>query len=153
MLCELRTGLLSPKNFYELYIMVADEMRHLEAYFYDEFKRGRRMVELYELVQHAGNIVPRLFLLITVGCCPIHEHIDSSFPLHAHHAPSPLFLPLPLERFALTDRFGSVGSSVYVRSKEAPARDILKDLVEMCRGVQARPAPERRPAAPQRGRS
>jgi len=29
----------------------------------------------------------------------------------------------------------SVGS-VYVRSKEAPARDILKDLVEMCRGVQ-----------------
>ena len=30
MLCELRTGLLSPKNFYELYIMVADEMRHLE---------------------------------------------------------------------------------------------------------------------------
>jgi hypothetical protein len=51
------------------------------------------MVELYELVQHAGNIVPRLFLLITVG-------------------------------------------SVYIRSKEAPARDILKDLVEMCRGVQ-----------------
>eukprot|EP00286_Rhodomonas_abbreviata_P012555 CAMPEP_0181320120 /NCGR_PEP_ID=MMETSP1101-20121128/17947_1 /TAXON_ID=46948 /ORGANISM="Rhodomonas abbreviata, Strain Caron Lab Isolate" /LENGTH=783 /DNA_ID=CAMNT_0023427789 /DNA_START=132 /DNA_END=2483 /DNA_ORIENTATION=- len=93
MLCELRTGLLSPKNFYELYIMVADEMRHLEQYFFDEFKRGRRMVELYELVQHAGNIVPRLFLLISVG-------------------------------------------SVYVRSKEAPARDILKDLVEMCRGVQ-----------------
>jgi vacuolar protein sorting-associated protein 35 len=50
-------------------------------------------VELYELVQHAGNIVPRLYLLITVG-------------------------------------------SVYIRSKEAPARDILKDLVEMCRGVQ-----------------
>ena len=50
-------------------------------------------MELYELVQHAGNIVPRLYLLITVG-------------------------------------------SVYIRSKEAPARDILKDLVEMCRGVQ-----------------
>uniref|UniRef100_A0A7S4UC97 Vacuolar protein sorting-associated protein 35 n=1 Tax=Guillardia theta TaxID=55529 RepID=A0A7S4UC97_GUITH len=73
--------------------MVADEMRHLEQYFLEEWKRGRRMVELYELVQHAGNIVPRLFLLITVG-------------------------------------------SVYIRSKEAPARDILKDLVEMCRGVQ-----------------
>lgn len=35
MLCELRTGLLSPKNFYELYIMIADEMRHLESYFHD----------------------------------------------------------------------------------------------------------------------
>jgi hypothetical protein len=38
---------------------IADEMRHLELYFYEEWKRGRRMVELYELVQHAGNIVPR----------------------------------------------------------------------------------------------
>lgn len=26
--------------------------------------------------------------------------------------------------------------SVYVKSKEAPAKDILKDLVEMCRGIQ-----------------
>ena len=26
--------------------------------------------------------------------------------------------------------------SVYIKSKEAPAKDILKDLVEMCRGVQ-----------------
>lgn len=26
--------------------------------------------------------------------------------------------------------------SVYIKSKEAPARDILKDLVEMCRGIQ-----------------
>ena len=26
--------------------------------------------------------------------------------------------------------------SVYIVSKEAPAKDILKDLVEMCRGVQ-----------------
>jgi len=93
MLCELRTGLLTPKNYYELYMLVMDELRHLEQYFYEEWKKGRRMVELYELVQHAGNIVPRLYLLTTVG-------------------------------------------SVYIKSKEAPARDILKDLVEMCRGVQ-----------------
>lgn len=26
--------------------------------------------------------------------------------------------------------------SVYIKSKEAPAKDVLKDLVEMCRGVQ-----------------
>jgi vacuolar protein sorting-associated protein 35 len=44
-------------------------------------------------VQYAGNIVPRLYLLITVG-------------------------------------------SVYIRSKEAPAKEVLKDLVEMCKGVQ-----------------
>jgi vacuolar protein sorting-associated protein 35 len=93
MLCELRSGNLSPKNYYELYMLVFDELRHLEFYFHQEWKKGRKMVELYELVQHAGNILPRLYLISTVG-------------------------------------------SVYIKSKECPAKDILKDLVEMCRGVQ-----------------
>jgi vacuolar protein sorting-associated protein 35 len=54
---------------------------------------GRSIIELYENVQHAGNIIPRLYLLITVA-------------------------------------------SVYIKSKKAPAKDILFDLVELCRGVQ-----------------
>ena len=116
MLGELRTTELMPKSYYELCararppparaagtardrapraadIQVTDEMRHLEQFFAGEHKRGRRMLELYELVQHAGNVLPRLYLLLAVG-------------------------------------------SVYIESKEAPAKDILKDLVEMCRGVQ-----------------
>lgn len=51
------------------------------------------MSELYELVQYAANILPRLYLLITVG-------------------------------------------SVFIKTKKAPANEILKDLVEMCPGVQ-----------------
>ncbi|KAF3685186.1 Vacuolar protein sorting-associated protein 35A [Capsicum annuum] len=70
-----------------------DELRKLEIFFKEETTRGCSIVELYELVQHAGNILPRLYLLCTVG-------------------------------------------SVYIKSKEAPAKDILKDLVEMCRGIQ-----------------
>lgn len=93
MLGELRTSKLGPKAYYELYISATDELRHLEAYLSAEHKRGRRMLDMYELVQHAGNVLPRLYLLLTVG-------------------------------------------SVYIVSKEAPAKDILKDLVEMCRGVQ-----------------
>lgn len=89
----LRTGLLSPKNYYALYILAFDQLRHLETYLFEEKKKGERMSKLYELVQYAGNILPRLYLLITVG-------------------------------------------SVYIKSKEAPAKDVLKDLVEMCRGVQ-----------------
>jgi vacuolar protein sorting-associated protein 35 len=66
----------------------------LEAYLYDEReKHGKKMSELYELVQYAGNIVPRLYLLVTVA-------------------------------------------SAYIRSKEAPVKDILRDTVEMCKGVQ-----------------
>ncbi|CAI0392828.1 unnamed protein product, partial [Linum tenue] len=93
MLSELRTSKLSPHKYYELYMRAFDELRKLEIFFKEETRRGCSIVELYELVQHAGNILPRLYLLCTVG-------------------------------------------SVYIRSKEAPAKDVLKDLVEMCRGIQ-----------------
>ncbi|KJE92897.1 vacuolar protein sorting-associated protein Vps35 [Capsaspora owczarzaki ATCC 30864] len=93
MLSELRTAMMSPKTYYELYMTVSDELRYLEMYLIDEFEKGKRVSDLYELVQYAGNIIPRLYLLITVG-------------------------------------------AVYIKAKEAPKKDILKDLVEMCRGVQ-----------------
>ena len=93
MLSELRTSLLSPKSYYELYMSVTDQLRHLELYLVDEFQRGRKMADLYELVQYAGNIIPRLYLLVTVGL-------------------------------------------VYMKTTPGCRRDILKDLVEMCRGVQ-----------------
>ena len=57
---ELRTSLLSPKSYYELYMSVCDELRHLEMYLLDEFQKGRKVADLYELVQYAGNIVPRM---------------------------------------------------------------------------------------------
>ena len=90
---ELRTSVLSPKSYYELYMAVCDELRHLETYLLDEFQKGRKVADLYELVQYAGNIVPRMYLLITVGI-------------------------------------------VYIKTQEYSRRDILRDLVEMCRGVQ-----------------
>ncbi|PKA49189.1 Vacuolar protein sorting-associated protein 35B [Apostasia shenzhenica] len=93
MLSELRTSRLSPHKYYELYMRAFDELRKIEIFFKEETKRGCSVIDLYELVQHAGNILPRLYLLCTVG-------------------------------------------SVYIKSKEAPAKDILKDLVEMCRGIQ-----------------
>ena len=93
MLSELRTSLLSPKSYYELYMATCDELRHMEHYLLDEFQKGRKVSDLYELVQYAGNIVPRLYLLITVG-------------------------------------------TVYIKTNEYSRKDILRDLVEMCRGVQ-----------------
>ncbi|GKV44105.1 hypothetical protein SLEP1_g51324 [Rubroshorea leprosula] len=93
MLSELRTSKLSPHKYYALYMRAFDELRKLEMFFKEEARRGCSIIDLYELVQHAGNILPRLYLLCTVG-------------------------------------------SVYIKSKEAPAKDVLKDLVEMCRGIQ-----------------
>ncbi|CAE6075856.1 unnamed protein product [Arabidopsis arenosa] len=93
MLSELRTSKLSPHKYYELYIRVFNELGTLEIFFKEETGRGCSIAELYELVQHAGNILPRLYLLCTIG-------------------------------------------SVYIKSKDVTATDILKDLIEMCRAVQ-----------------
>ncbi|TYZ59714.1 hypothetical protein PybrP1_011119 [[Pythium] brassicae (nom. inval.)] len=93
LLRELRTSLLSPKHYYELYMQVLDELRHLESYVEDLRKSGTSIRALYERVQSSGNVLPRLYLLVTVG-------------------------------------------AVYIKSKEAPAREVLTDLVEMTKGVQ-----------------
>ena len=44
---------------------IFDQMRHLELFLVEEHNRGRKLSDLYELVQYAGNIIPRLYLLIT----------------------------------------------------------------------------------------
>lgn len=67
MLGELRTLALTPKSYYELFIAASDELIHLRSFFGDKSRHGRSCMELYELVQHAGNILPRLYLLVTVG--------------------------------------------------------------------------------------
>lgn len=59
----------------------------------DEFQKGLKFDDLYETVQYASSIIPRLYLLITVG-------------------------------------------TVYIKIKEYSRKTILRDLVEMCRGVQ-----------------
>ncbi|KAF8480786.1 vacuolar protein sorting-associated protein 35 [Russula ochroleuca] len=93
MLAELRTSSLSPKQYYELYMAVFDALRHLSNYLYDAHTTGRHhLADLYELVQYAGNIVPRLYLMITVG-------------------------------------------SVYMSVPDAPVKEIMKDMMEMSRGV------------------
>jgi vacuolar protein sorting-associated protein 35 len=93
MLLELRTSLLSPRNYYELYMSVCDQLQHLEQFLLIDFQKNKAFGNLYELVQYAGNIVPRLYLLCTVG-------------------------------------------AVFMKTKEGSRKDILKDCVEMCRGVQ-----------------
>ena len=41
---ELRTSLLSPKSYYELYMATCDQLRHLELYLLDEFQKGRKVM-------------------------------------------------------------------------------------------------------------
>ncbi|PNX76247.1 vacuolar protein-sorting-associated protein [Trifolium pratense] len=62
MLYELRTSRLSPHKYYE---MSFDELRRLEMFFKDESRHGVSIVDLYELVQHAGNILSGFYAIST----------------------------------------------------------------------------------------
>lgn len=73
---------------------IFDALRHLTIYLIEAHAAGRHhLADLYEIVQYAGNIVPRLYLMITVG-------------------------------------------AAYMSVKEAPVREIMRDMMEMSRGVQ-----------------
>lgn len=93
MLTELRKPNLSPKQYYELYIMIFDSLSLLSSYLTDNHPKFHHLADLYELVQYAGNVVPRLYLMITVG-------------------------------------------TSYLKCTDSPREEILKDMIEMCRGVQ-----------------
>ena len=93
MIGEMKTSTMSPKTYYQLYMQVFDQLSRLENYFLEEYRRGRKISDLYEKVQHASAILPRLYLLVAVG-------------------------------------------SVYIQTRELPAKAILKDLIEMVKGVQ-----------------
>lgn len=71
---------------------VFDSLRHLSDYL-RESHPVNHLADLYELVQYAGNIVPRLYLMVTVG-------------------------------------------TVYMSIPDAPVKEIMKDMMEMTRGVQ-----------------
>lgn len=93
MLTELRNPELSPKQYYELYIMIFDSLSMLSTYLVDNHPKHHHLADLYELVQYAGNVVPRMYLMITVG-------------------------------------------TSYLKCADSPSEEILKDMIEMCRGVQ-----------------
>ncbi|KAL5615564.1 uncharacterized protein BROUX77_001401 [Berkeleyomyces rouxiae] len=63
---ELRTSSLGPKQYYELYMAVFDALRYLSVHLRENHPVNH-LADLYELVQYAGNIVPRMYLMITVG--------------------------------------------------------------------------------------
>lgn len=100
---ELRTSNLSPKQYYEIYMIVFDNLEILSTNLLASYKSKQKnrpaggyspfLADLYELVQYSGNVIPRLYLMIVVG-------------------------------------------STYMAFEGAPAKEIMKDMLEMCSGVQ-----------------
>jgi vacuolar protein sorting-associated protein 35 len=76
-------------------MVVTEELRYLGDHLISEGKKGVDIVTYYTEVQYINSILPRLYLLITVG-----------------------------------------RACVLSREEEGLGRMLLRDLVEMCRGVQ-----------------
>ncbi|CAD6195288.1 unnamed protein product [Caenorhabditis auriculariae] len=65
---ELRTNDLSPKFYYRLYMDSVNELQHLESFLVEDFQKDSgKLANLYECVQYASQIIPRLYLLVTMG--------------------------------------------------------------------------------------
>ncbi|KCV72350.1 hypothetical protein H696_01743 [Fonticula alba] len=92
MLQELHTDKLTPDQYYELSLLTNEQLAYLEIYLLNQDNRTP-LENLYEIVQYCGNIVPRLYLLVTVG-------------------------------------------TAFLKTNKTVAKEILTDMVEMCRGVQ-----------------
>ena len=73
LLNELRTNNLTPKRYYNLYISVFDIMLNIKNYLKEEISRGRILIDLYDKVQQAKNVIPRIYLMITVGSIYIEK--------------------------------------------------------------------------------
>ena len=114
LLNELRTNQLSPKQYYEMYIVTFDLLETLSNHLLNSHNSKEKKIQkklesskrvnggadqspfladLYELVQYSGNIIPRLYMMIVIG-------------------------------------------TTYMSTSGAPTKNIMKDMIEMCRGVQ-----------------
>jgi vacuolar protein sorting-associated protein 35 len=76
MLLELKNNSLSPKDYYVLFQTIFDELSWLQTNFLGGTKQSKS--NMYEIVQYANSIIPRLYLMITVGALRMG---NSSMPI------------------------------------------------------------------------
>ncbi|KAI9343524.1 vacuolar protein sorting-associated protein 35 [Obelidium mucronatum] len=131
MLAELKTATLAPKGYYELYMALFDQLRHLSAYLYDAHMSGRHhLSDLYELVQYAGSIVPRLYLMITVGSVfmRVSNELKAQQPSSASKKGK--------EPIRADDGEKITARPINPIHDVPPIKELLKDMLDMTLGVQ-----------------
>jgi vacuolar protein sorting-associated protein 35 len=100
---------------------VFDHLRHLTAYLYDgHISKKHHLSELYELVQYAAAIVPRLYLMVAVGSVYLRVSKEIT-QKSAASANDEGVVEIPVE---------IIGDDV------PPIKDLMRDMMEMSRGVQ-----------------
>ena len=78
MLRELRGRRYSPRGTTtSFYMKVCDELRHLDQFFQQLVADGTPAADIYERAQACGDVLPRLYLLITAGAVYVKTHASA----------------------------------------------------------------------------
>ena len=66
-LSQLKTDLLSPQSYHQLFTLIFDYILQVQSYFRKEIKKGRNSLDLYNAVQQCVSALPIAYLMIIVG--------------------------------------------------------------------------------------
>lgn len=137
MLNELRTNILTPKRYFQLYNVIFEEMKKVEDFMRLEITHGRHPEDIYESVQQCQYAIPRLYLTILAGSvyiekCPekCKEILDDLFE-QVKSAQNPLrgifvryfFLQIIKDKFPQKD-------NIYVKEKGGTFQDTVLFLIK-----------------------
>ncbi|KAJ3126281.1 Vacuolar protein sorting-associated protein 35 [Physocladia obscura] len=118
---------------------VFDQLRHLSAYLYDAHISGRHhLSDLYELVQYAASIVPRLYLMITTGS--VFLRVSRELALAATAAAPVKQISAkgkdPVRDDSFDDKQLPPLRPTNPIHDVPPVKELLKDMLDMTLGVQ-----------------
>ena len=66
-LLQMKTDLLSPQSYHQLFTLIFDQILLVQSYFHNEIQKGRDSLELYSSVQQCITALTRVYLMIIVG--------------------------------------------------------------------------------------
>jgi len=117
---------------------IFDEMRHLTKYLYDShMQKKHHLSDLYELVQYAGSIIPRLYLMITVGS--VFMKVSTELLPDNPETQTDAVAGGEGDNNILQNENDSLQEkTIHDKFEEdiPPVKELMKDMLEMTRGVQ-----------------
>lgn len=96
----------------------------MQTIFDAHMTRKHHLSDLYELVQYAGNIIPRLYLMITVGS--VYMRVSKETLAKSTQSKG---------KGVASAQSGSPKAAT-VDEEVPPIKELMRDMLEMSRGVQ-----------------
>ncbi|MES1914286.1 MAG: hypothetical protein MHM6MM_006377, partial [Cercozoa sp. M6MM] len=155
MLCVLRESALSPSEYYEVYMCITKELHYLEEHIVLHADKaaieksagalttsvstskpeGKAVIleELYETVQYCVSIIPRLYLLITVGAAYIRAGHPDPMKVMFDLVEMSKGVQHPMRGLFLRDYLGTMAKGKLPQNEKSSLDFVLRNFAEMTR--------------------